>query len=256
MADSVLGVIIARGGSRGIPGKNLATLGEHPLLAYTIECARRVTSLDDVILSTDDSEIAETGRRYGVSVPFTRPESLAEDDSHAAAVVQHAAETVEEQRDCSYDVVVTLQPTSPFRLPDHINHTVNALRRHDDADSAVTVCEVDHPPHWMFEQRDPWLEPFVGAGMDYSLRERQQLPSTYKTTGAVFATARQLLLEDGLIYSAFAESGRTVGVETDPLYAVDIDTPVELETARALFPRVEDEIPTPEPVGDDASAGA
>jgi CMP-N,N'-diacetyllegionaminic acid synthase len=230
----VVGVILARGGSKGLPGKNLAHLGGRPLLAYTILAAKQARTLDRVILTTDSPEIARVGRRYGAEVPFLRPAHLARDTTHTPPVIEHAVRYLERTEGCRVDIVVTLQPTSPFRRPEHIDRGVRMLAADPKLDSVIAVKEATIPPYWVFRNVKGRLEPFVKDGTDYFLRERQQLPPTFQPNGAVYVTRRKLLTGQGVLVSAF--SGRSTGCFLmDWLTSVDIDRPMDLVVAKLLL---------------------
>jgi N-acylneuraminate cytidylyltransferase len=133
--QSVLAVIPARGGSKGVPRKNLRDVAGRPLIAWTIAAARGSSHIDRLVLSSDDEEIMETARRHGCDVPFRRPAELATDEADSMAVVMHAVETLAER----YDYVVLLQPTSPLRASADIDGAIATCLRHM-APSCVTVC--------------------------------------------------------------------------------------------------------------------
>jgi CMP-N,N'-diacetyllegionaminic acid synthase len=139
---NILGVIPARGGSRGIPSKNLALLAGRPLLAYTADAVKASTRLTRTIVSTDDERIAECAKSLGLDVPFMRPSSLAADDVPMLPVLQHAIDTLKTDGFAA-DIVVLLQPTSPLRRGEHIDAAVDWLER-TAADSVVSVVEVPH----------------------------------------------------------------------------------------------------------------
>ena len=146
----MLGLIPARGGSKGIPRKNARLLAGRPLLDYTAEAALKARRLSRVILSTEDPEIAEIGRRCGLDVPFLRPPELARDDTPTLPVVQHALRWLEERGE-RFSAVCLLQPTSPLRTAEHIDACIELLEK-DGADAVVTVLRVppEHNPHWVF----------------------------------------------------------------------------------------------------------
>src|SRR3989344_1664495 len=137
----VLGIITARGGSKGIPGKNIKPLLGKPLIAYTIESAKTSGVFDRLILSTDDAEITRVAKEYGCDVPFMRPTELAEDKSAHLPVMQHAVRWLKENENYSPDYVMILQPTSPLRQPFHIQEAVDLILR-TKADSVLSVAEV------------------------------------------------------------------------------------------------------------------
>ena len=232
--QTVVGVVIARGGSQGLPRKNIRPLRGKPLLAYTLEAAQAARRLDRVILSTDAPEIAEVGKKYGAEVPFLRPKHLAQDKTHTPPVVEHAVCYLEKQEHYRVDLVVTLQPTSPLRRSDHIDAAVKLLLQDRKLDSVISVKEVASPPFWMFRANGKVLVPFVDDGIDYSLKERQELPKLYEPNGAVYVTRRELLRQQGVIFSAFA-GGRTGFVVMDSLSSVDIDSHLDLVVAEAIL---------------------
>ena len=141
----VLGVITARGGSKGIPGKNLKLLAGRPLVAYTVEAARQAGVLDRLIISTDDAAIAETARALGCEVPFIRPAELALDSTPHLPVMVHAVAWLRDHERYTCDAVMILQPTSPLRSADDIRAAVRLLDA-SDADSVVGVCQT--PAHY------------------------------------------------------------------------------------------------------------
>jgi len=234
--QTVVGVILARGGSKGLPGKNLARLGGRPLIAHTILAARGARTLDRVILTTDSPEIAAVGRRYGAEVPFLRPARLARDTAHTPPVIEHAVRHLERREGYRVDIVVTLQPTSPFRHPEDIDRGVRMLAGNPRLDSVISVKETAVPPYWVFRPRRGRLYPFVEDGTDYFLKERQQLPLTVQPNGALYVTRRGLLARRGILVSAFG-GGKTGYVLMDALTSVDIDGPMDLVMANLLVRR-------------------
>ena len=145
----VLGLIPARGGSKGVPGKNIKLLGGHPLLDYTARAALASRCLARVILSTDDEAIAAVGRSAGIEVPFLRPGELATDQAPTLPVIQHAVRYLEGQGD-SFDAICLLQPTNPFRRPEDIDACIDLLEARK-ADAVVSVLPVpaEFNPHWV-----------------------------------------------------------------------------------------------------------
>jgi CMP-N-acetylneuraminic acid synthetase len=220
----VLGVIPARGGSKGVPQKNTRLVGGKPLICYTIETALGCVDLDRVIVSTDDPSIAEIATAAGAEVPFLRPTELAGDTTHTPPVIAHAVRYLEEREGYTVDLVVTLQPTSPLRRQDHINQAVETLQHNPAFDSVISVCEVEFPPFWMLRLEADTLVPFVNDTVDYFLLERQQLPPVYRPNGAVYVTRRELLLTAGVVI------GKYVGaVVMDAESSLDVDTPLDLQ---------------------------
>ena len=219
----VVAIIPARGGSKGLPGKNILPLLGKPVLAYTAEAARQATTLDRIILSTDSEEIAQAGKEWGLEVPFLRPDHLATDTAHPTAVIEHAVSFLEEQEGYQVDLLVTLQPTSPLRCSHHIDQTVRLVQEQPEFDSAITVAEVEVPPFWMFKRHGDLLQPFVDDGVNYSLRRRQELEQLYRQNGAVYVTRRWLLKDQGILFSAYG-GGSTGYLLMDQISSLDIDT--------------------------------
>ena len=143
MQNNCLGIIPARGASKGIPGKNIINVAEKPLLQYTIEAAQKSKFLNRVLLSTDDKKIAEVGKIFCVEVPFMRPTKLAQDDTPAIDVILHALDWLKQNDSYQPDAVVLLQPTSPLRTEKHIDKAIQ-LFLDKNADTVVSVVEVPH----------------------------------------------------------------------------------------------------------------
>lgn len=176
----VLGLIPARGGSKGVPRKNVADAAGRPLLAWTIDAARASRFLDDIVLSTDDEEIAGVGRSLGCAVPFVRPAELASDTAGAVDVALHAVEAIR-----GFDVVVLLQPTSPLRTTQDIDATCSLLND-ESVPAAVSVTVALEHPAWMYQ---------LGVASDLAPvlnlpqppKRRQDLQPVYVLNGAVYA---------------------------------------------------------------------
>ena len=180
-----LGIIVARGGSKGLPGKNLLLLAGKPLIVHTIEAAKGARTLSRVILSSDDDEIMAAARRAGCEVPFRRPAVLAGDRSSTVDVALHALDWLEEKDNHRPDLVVLLPATAPLRRAAHIDGAVQALREDPSAEAVVAVTRPDYPPQWMIrvtEGRLSWLFP-EGARADH----RQELPPAYQPNGSIYA---------------------------------------------------------------------
>jgi len=223
----IVAVIPARGGSKGIPWKNMQDLAGKPLIAYTVEVALKSKTLDRVIVSTDDVKIAEIAKSYGAEVPFLRPTELAKDDTPGLLVVQHAVRYLEDVEAYKVDIIVILQPTSPLRSERRIDETVKKLLR-TEADSVITVCKVKHHPFWSFIVKGDRLYPFSKKGI--IIRKRQDLPDTYAVNGAVYAVRRDVLFEQN---SVFGRDTRAIVMPHEE--SVDIDDYFDLFTAEMVL---------------------
>jgi CMP-N,N'-diacetyllegionaminic acid synthase len=179
--QSVLAVIPARGGSKGLPGKNILKLKDKPLLAWTIEAAKESKYLDHVIVSTDNDDISKAAKDYGCDVPFLRPHELATDEASIYDVLVHALDQLKD----SYDVLVLLQPTSPLRTFKDIDACLQILSD-SNAPSCVSVCETSKSPNWMYWlDKENHLTPILQGGDTTS--RRQDLAPAYVVNGAVYA---------------------------------------------------------------------
>ncbi len=225
----VLGLVPARGGSRGIPRKNIRVLGGQPLLAYTAAAALAARRLARVIVSTEDPEVAEVATRFGLEVPFVRPAALATDDAPSLGVVQHALRWVEAHGE-QYDAVCLLQPTSPFRQSDEIDGCI-ALLEDPNADAAMTVRRVpdEYNPHWTYVSGDRgYLR--LSTGEANPVPRRQGLPAAYHRDGSVLVTRSAVVLERGTLYG-----DRVAAYVVDAGPWVDIDTPADWARAEELL---------------------
>ncbi len=196
--QKILGIITARGGSKGIPGKNIKALCGKPLIAYTIEAARQSDVFDRLILSTDDEKIAAVAREHGVEVPFMRPQELARDDTPHLPVVQHAVAWMREHEGYEPDYVAILQPTAPLRRPEHIREAY-ALLQNRSADSVLSVSPIPghHHPLWAVRvSADDLASLFVsGEPLARRIPRRQELPPAYTNNGAIYIFMTALLFQ-------------------------------------------------------------
>jgi CMP-N-acetylneuraminic acid synthetase len=183
----VVVIIPARGGSKSIPRKNIQTFAGYPLIAYSIAAGLSAKTVNRVIVSTDDDEIADISRRFGAEVPFIRPVELAQDDTPDLPVFKHALEWLEHKEDYVPEIVVQLRPTSPFRRTHHIDNAVLKLIEHPEADAVRTVCIPFQNPYkmWLLDS-DGFMQPLMQIGIPepYNL-PRQSLPEVFWQTGYV-----------------------------------------------------------------------
>ncbi len=227
----ILGIVPARGGSKGVPRKNLRPLAGKPLIEYTFEAALAATRLSRIILTTEDEEIAERGRRAGIEVPFLRPESLARDDTPMLPVIRHAVKALEEAGD-RFDAICLLQPTTPLRRPGDIDACIGLIEEHD-ADSVITMLPVpaEYNPHWVWiSDAEGYLK--IATGEESPIPRRQELPPAWHREGSVYVTRRDILIEMNSFYGA-----RMVGYMMDPEKTVNIDTFEDWARAEKMIER-------------------
>ncbi len=228
----VLAIITARGGSKGVPRKNITLLCGKPLLQYTTESALAAKTLTKVILSTDDSEIAEVGRRCGVDVPFIRPPELAGNNSPTLPVLQHAVGFLEERGE-TYDAICLLQPTNPLRQPKHIDDCIGLLFQ-GEADSVISVIPVPHEynPHWVYFSREDGSL-YLSTGEGQPIPRRQLLPSASCREGSIYIVRRNVLMNEGSLYG-----NRVLGYEMQPSTTVNINTVEDFQRAQYLMGQI------------------
>lgn len=192
----VLGVVTARAGSKGLPGKNLKLLAGKPLLAYTIEVAKASGALDRLILSTEDEQIADAGRALGCDVPFIRPRDLAQDDTPHLPVIQHAVNWMADRASYRPDAVMILQPTSPLRQASDIRAAIELLDR-SGADSVLSASEVlahAHPMRVLRTDDTGAAVLFVtGEPVRHRINRRQDLPAAWLMNGAIYVCRTHVL---------------------------------------------------------------
>lgn len=224
----IIAVIPARGGSKGIPGKNIRALNGKPLLAYTVEAAQNARLIDKLVLSTDDLGIAEVGKSLGVSVPFIRPAELAQDHTPTLPVLQHLIENLEEKGEY-FDAVCLLQTTSPFREDGMIDAAIHQFIQ-SGADSLISVREVPHEynPHWVFEPHANGLLR-IATGETLIIPRRQELPQAFIRDGALYLT-RTEVLKNGSLYG-----NRIAYLLHHPPYHVNLDTEEDWKEAERIL---------------------
>jgi N-acylneuraminate cytidylyltransferase len=240
----VLALIPARGGSKSIPQKNIKPLGGIPLLAYSILAGQEAQSVERVIVSTDDPQIAEVARRWGAEVPFLRPAELARDDSTDISAFEHALTWLDEKEGYRPDLVVQLRPTSPLRPPDCVDAAVELLHADPQADSVRGVVTSGQNPYkmWRFNA-DGSMRPLLVSEFEepYNM-PRQLLPPTYWQTGHIDVIRRRVILEQ---LSMTGE--RIIPLVIDPLYMIDIDSERDWYQAEWMLERLTLPYIRPEP---------
>lgn len=198
----VLGIIPARKNSKSIKNKNIKLLGGRPLVQYTFDAARSSKRLTRILLTTDSPEIARLGKRAGIEVPFLRPGKFAKDSSAAKEYVAHCLEYLEKKEKYFPEIVVILQPTTPFRRVDDIDACIDKLLR-SRADSIVSVTAIPakYSPEWQLTiDKEGRLRTFTGVAWSRVKPNRQQLISTYVRNGAVYAFRRNAFVKTHSLY--------------------------------------------------------
>lgn len=226
---TILAIIPARGGSKGVPKKNIRTLAGKPLIAWTIETALSATCLDRIIVSTDDEGIAKIAKQYGAETPFLRPAEIAMDDTTDMPVYEHALNWMSENERYSPDIVVWLRPTAPLRTVGDIVGAVELLKG-KKPDWVRSVCEVEHHPYWMYKLEDSRMAPFMENIRIKDYIRRQMLPEVYRLNGAVEAAWRTTILEKKLLYTGAMEA-----YVMPPERSIDVDTELDFTLLEAVM---------------------
>jgi len=224
----ILGIIPARGGSKGIPGKNIKLLGGKPLLEYTAEAAKASKLLSRVILSSDDKEIIAVAEQLKLEVPFIRPSDLAQDNTPSIEVVKQALKFFEENGE-KFDAVCLLQVTTPFRNNELIDRAIGKFTK-GNFDSLISVREVpaEYNPHWVFEEKEGNLR--ISTGENEIISRRQELPKAYHRDGAIYITRTSAILQNNSLF------GKNIGfIDTTGSPYVNIDEPADWKSAEELL---------------------
>ncbi len=215
----VLAIIPARGGSKGLPGKNIKSLGGYSLIGYSIAAALNAKLVSRTVVTTDDPEIADKARDYGAEVPFLRPAEFAQDDTLDLPVFQHALKWFSDHEGYSPDIVVQLRPTSPFRPPELIDEAIQLLIDHPGASSVRGVVPSKENPFkmWMIEP-DGKMVPLLETEFEEPFNmPRQELPSSYWQTGHIDVIRAETIINGSM-------SGQEIySYNIDPLFSVDLD---------------------------------
>lgn len=223
-----LALIPARGGSKGIPRKNIRLVGNKPLIAWTIEAARESELVSRTLVSTEDQEIADIAQQYGAEVPCYRPENLAEDTSDTLDAVLYTLDFLEQKEGYTPDYVVLLQPTSPLRRSEDIDAAIRfTIERH--ADSVVSICEAK--PHPLLSKTltlNGSLMDYIPGASDYS--RRQDFPAVYSLNGALYINRISSLRKDRKFILP-----DTYGFIMPEEWSLDIDAPFDLFIADLIL---------------------
>lgn len=227
----ILGLIPARGGSKGIPRKNLKLLAGKELIRYTIEAALASEYLAELIVSTEDPAIAQVSREAGAGIPFMRPEALASDTAPTIDTILHAVDFYE-KAGRTFDAVCLLQPTTPFRTTADIDLAIRRFTTHP-ADSLISVRPVPHRynPHWIFEpltDNEDYLQ--LATGEQQIIPRRQALPPAYYRDGAIYLTRWEVLRDQRDLYGQ-----KITYCVLDKSPEVNIDTPADWAEAERLM---------------------
>lgn len=229
MNDNVLVIIPARGGSKGIPRKNIKPLNGKPLIYYAIDTARAITADENICVSTDDVEIKSVVEAYGLKVPFLRPDELATDTAGSYEVLLHALDYFEKQGK-KYDIVLLLQVTSPFRTAEQVKEALELFRQTNDKDAmVVSVKECPSNPYYdIFEEdQNGYLQISKGDG---TIFRRQDAPKVYEYNGAIY-----IMDAHTLKHTHIHEIPHRVKYMMDAKSSIDLDTMQDWQMAEMML---------------------
>jgi len=229
MNSYVVGAVFARGGSKGVPRKNLRLLAGKPLIAHAIQSALVSEIINRVIVSTDDVEIASVARQYGAEVPFMRPPELAGDESPEWLAWQHALRALSENGAPEIEVFVSIPPTSPLRAIQDIDACVQALRE-SDADIVITVKPAERSPYFNMVSLDEGGNARLVIQPEGTLHRRQDAPPVYDVTTVAYAARPDFVLGAKSIFD-----GKVKAVVVPAERALDIDTELDFQFAEFLL---------------------
>jgi len=218
-----LAIIPARGGSKRLPNKNILELKGKPLIAWSIEAAKKSKYIDNIVVSSDSDKILDIAKKYSV-ITIKRPDSLATDTASSIDVIKHVVENIKEK----YDYIVLLQPTSPLRNEEHIDEAIEELIK-KNADAIVSVCEIDHPVEWSnVLPENLSMENFISKE---NLKRSQDLPKRYRINGAIYICKTDKFLEEKTLLL----EKNIFAYVMDKKYSVDIDDEFDFKLAEVLL---------------------
>lgn len=219
-------IIPARGGSKGIPHKNIKPLNGKPLIEYTIDVAREIVCDEDICVSTDDKEIVSVVENYGLKVPFIRPDYLATDTTGAYEVLLHALSFYEEMG-LKYDNILLLQPTSPFRLASHVKEAL--LLYSSNIDMVVSVKSVSANPYYNCFEEDEMEFLHISKGDGIYIR-RQDAPKAWEFNGAIY-----IINSESLKLTSLSKFKKIMKYEMDDIHSLDLDTMLDWTIAESIL---------------------
>ncbi len=226
---STVGFIFARGGSKGVPGKNIRPLGGKPLIAWSIEQALGVRRIERVVVSTDSPEIADVARAFGAEVPFLRPSHLAQDDSPEWLAWRHALEYLRDQEGCLPDTMVSIPTTAPLRLPVDLENCLDEYEK-GIADVVVTVTDAHRSPYFNMVTRHNDGHVSLVIPPTSGISRRQDAPVVYDMTTVAYVLNTHFVLQHTGLFT-----GRVHAVHVPVERALDIDTPLDFRMAEMLI---------------------
>jgi len=225
-SKKILGVILARGNSKGIKKKNLLKLNGRTLIDIAIDNALKSKKLNKIIFSSEDEKLIKVAKKK-IKVDFKRPRKLSSDKSSSYSVIKHAVKWLEDNKSWKADIVVILSPTTPFRKSKHIDAVLELMIK-KNCDAAITITDPDYPPYWMFKKENNRYKFILSKGK--KITRRQDAPKVYQPAGMVYALKTDFLSK----LNGILPQGKTGGYFVKREEAMNIDTLTQFETAKFL----------------------
>jgi len=230
MKQYIVGFIFARGGSKGVPGKNIRLLAGKPLIAYAIETGYQSQLIDRIVVSTDDKKITQVAKDFGAEVPFVRPKELAQDNSPEWLAWQHAIRTLKEQdKNRSLDVFVSIPPTAPLRAAEDVDNVIQTFLE-SDADIVITVKKASNHPSFNMIALDEKKCAKLVLPLDTQITRRQDAPLVYDMTTVAYVASPKFIMESKSVFE-----GKVKAVLIPEERALDIDTKLDFQFAEYLM---------------------
>ena len=224
---NILAIIPARGGSKGLPGKNIKSLNGKPLIAYTIEEDAKSKGITRTIVSTDSEEIADISKQYGAEIPFLRPEAFATDTASSVDVVVHALDYLRENENYIPDYIVLLQCTTPFKNSEDLDQAMQKCIN-EEMDAVVSICEAEVNPYWTVKFEGKELKDVIEGGN--SISSRQALPKAYRLNGGIYGIKTEVFLKERDFMPK-----KTTGYIMPHERSIDIDTKEDFELCKHII---------------------
>ena len=226
--NKILAIIPARGGSKRIPKKNIKKLNGKHIIIYTIEAALQSKYQMRIIVTTDDKETARISKEHGAEVPFIRPKNLAQDETATLPVLQHTINYLRNKANYYPEIIVLLQPTSPFRQAKHIDEAFD-LFLNNEVDSIVSLCEADYSPYWL-RRIDKYGRVFPLLECKQKYKRIQDEPKVYRLNGAIYITKVDIIMKSNKLLGS-----NTMAYIMKKEYSIDIDTDLDFKLAQLIL---------------------
>lgn len=225
-----MALIPARGGSKGLPGKNIRSFAGYPLITHSIFMAKMTKEVDRIIVSTDDPKIAEIALDYGAEIPFLRPKELAKDETPMWPVIRHALQTLMTEERAQFDYLLLLDPTSPGRIPEDITHALKRLEGKPSAEGIIGVSKPNFNPIWhCVVEKGGWMTNLMPDGSKF--HRRQDVPTVYRINASLYIWKTEFIMR---CEQSWREEGQHLLYEIPESRAIHIDDLREFEVAELL----------------------